>query len=290
MAQKAHLEVGDKENNTPLHLAAKEGNYTIIKLLLKAGANTKAKNNQKQKPVQVAHAAGKPNTATFIEPLKLRLDMQPIISPMQQEISRLKEKVRFLQGKPPKPRQKKQEPQKEDIGTFRRSPQDKPSRQSKEQNTCVFFKSKTPSAPTFDTISPEPTSGQLPMTLMNKTLLKLRQLLSKSALLALEKGSKKILEEELLWGLKSKSSELIKLEGLTDKTDLIANKLANSLAKHCEFTPADHGGKKIVLKNSQDTNVSLLLRNTISTELDNILKELGEQKNQPKDSENMRTL
>ena len=46
----------DKNGNTPLHLAAAKGNYTVVEALLKAGASSSAENNKKQKPIEVTES------------------------------------------------------------------------------------------------------------------------------------------------------------------------------------------------------------------------------------------
>lgn len=98
LAQNVDIELATKQHkNTALHVAAKEGDRESIKLLISAGANVKAKNRKNQKPKEIARVANKPKTVQFIENYTLRLQLQPILKPMQEKIDSLEKQVHELQ-------------------------------------------------------------------------------------------------------------------------------------------------------------------------------------------------
>lgn len=52
----ADTRIRDKGGNTPLHLAAAAGNYSVVEALLRCGASTSAENKKKQKPIDATES------------------------------------------------------------------------------------------------------------------------------------------------------------------------------------------------------------------------------------------
>lgn len=59
--QPAHLEMGDRDGSTPLHIAAQEGHVSVCEQLLAAGAQLDALNRQKRTPLMLASLWAKPD-------------------------------------------------------------------------------------------------------------------------------------------------------------------------------------------------------------------------------------
>ncbi|MCZ8157662.1 MAG: ankyrin repeat domain-containing protein [Leptospira sp.] len=57
----------DKNKNTPLHIIAKEGNYSIAEILVENGANKKAKNKEGKTPFEIALSAGRIELAKLLK-------------------------------------------------------------------------------------------------------------------------------------------------------------------------------------------------------------------------------
>jgi len=63
----AHINVKTIKGMTPLHVAARKGNLSVVKLLVERGADVRLKNDEGQTASDVARSEGKGDVAEWLE-------------------------------------------------------------------------------------------------------------------------------------------------------------------------------------------------------------------------------
>ncbi|GAF72814.1 unnamed protein product, partial [marine sediment metagenome] len=96
-SQNIDIDAQDFEGNSVFHLAIKQENRKLIKLLLHYPINTKLKNNERLRAIDIARKAGNFELVEYIQKTKQKIKLKPLINKAlkitQQKVTVLEAKI-----------------------------------------------------------------------------------------------------------------------------------------------------------------------------------------------------